>query len=84
MDIEQDEHGFTKDKGGHMTYKELLSNYRSKKVFIYGKSVVQIVDMETYKDGDTLKTDFIYHTERNRRGKITVAHDGNINEEFAV
>jgi len=68
-----------------MTYKELLKNYRSKKVFIYGRSVIRIVDMETYADKDVLKTDFIYHTERNRRGVITVEHeDRPVKEDFAV
>jgi hypothetical protein len=67
-----------------MTYKELLKNYRSKKVFIYGRSVIQIVDMETYTDSNHLKTDFIYHTERNRRGVITVTHDDQVTEKFAV
>ena len=33
-----------------MTYKELLKNYRTKKVFIYGRSVIQIVDMETREE----------------------------------
>lgn len=68
-----------------MTYKELLKNYRAKKVFIYGRSVVQIVDMETYVDNKVLKTDFIYHTDRNRRGVITVEHEGkDVTENFAV
>ncbi len=69
---------------GLMTYKELLKNYWSKKVFIYGRSVIQIVDMDTYMDKDRKKTDFVYHTERNRRGVITVEHDGPMPEGFAV
>ncbi|MFH2092058.1 MAG: hypothetical protein ABIJ31_06815 [Pseudomonadota bacterium] len=67
-----------------MTYKELLKKYNSKEVFIYGKSVIQIVEMETYVDSDVKKTDFIYHTERNRRGVITIAHDDQVTEKFAV
>ena len=67
-----------------MTYKELLKKYRSKEVFIYGKSVIQIVEMETYEDSGVLKTNFIYHTERNRRGVITKEHDGKPTEHFAV
>lgn len=68
-----------------MTYKDLLKKYRAKKVFIYGRSVIQIVDMETYADSDKLKTDFIYHTERNRRGVITVEHEGRaVTDNYAV
>jgi hypothetical protein len=68
-----------------MTYKQLLKKYRSEEVFIYGKSVIKIVEMETYSDKDVLKTDFIYHTERNRRGVITVEHEGQaVVENFAV
>ena len=68
-----------------MTYKELLKHYRNNSVFIYGRSVVQIVDMETYVDAETVKTDFIYHTERNRRGVITVEHQNKeVPEHFAV
>lgn len=59
-----------------MTYDELLEKYRSKEVFIYGRSVVQIVDMATRCDTDDMKTDFIYHTERNHRGIITIEHEG--------
>lgn len=58
-----------------MTYEELLNKYRSKEVFIYGRGVVQIVDMKTYSDSDGMKTDFIYHTDRQRRGIITKEHD---------
>ena len=58
-----------------MTYEELLAKYKSKEVFIYGKSVVQIVDMETRYNAGFKQTDFIYHTDRNRRGIITVDHD---------
>ena len=67
-----------------MTYKELNRNYWSKKVFIYGRSVIQIVDKETYVDEDVLKTDFIYHTERNRRGIITVEHGESSTQGLAV
>lgn len=67
-----------------MTYKDLLKKYRTNKVFIYGRSVIQIVDMETYTEDEKIKTDFVYHTERNRRGVITIEHDGKVNEEFAV
>jgi hypothetical protein len=59
-----------------MTFDELCDKYRSGEVFIYGKSVIQIVDMATRCDENEMKTDFIYHTERNRRGIITVAHEG--------
>ena len=58
-----------------MTYEELLDHYRSKTVFEYGKSIIQIAEMETYIDSDTLKTDFIYHTDRNRRGIISITHE---------
>ena len=58
-----------------MTYNDLLKKYRSGEVFIYGRSVVQIVDMATRCDTDDMKTDFIYHTERNRRGIITVSNE---------
>ncbi len=67
-----------------MTYKELLKNYRSKKVFIYGRSVIQIVDMETYEDQGVKKTNFIYHTDRNRRGVITVEHEDGPADKFPV
>ena len=60
-----------------MTYDELMEKYRSKEVFIYGRSVVQIVDRETRYEGNTRHTDFIYHTDRNRRGIISVAHAEN-------
>lgn len=58
-----------------MTYEELLDNYRSKTVFEYGRSIIQIAEMETYIDSGILKTDFIYHTDRQRRGVITIAHE---------
>ncbi len=61
-----------------MTYDELLKKYQSKEVFIYGKSVVQIVDIQTRCEKNSKKTDFIYHTERNRRGIITIDHQGGI------
>ncbi len=58
-----------------MTYETLLDKYKTQEVFIYGKSVIQIVDMETSVDLGVRKTNFIYHTDRNRRGLITVEHD---------
>ena len=67
-----------------MDYETLLDKYKTKEVFIYGRSVVQIVDMETYDDSGTLKTDFIYHTERNRRGKITIKHKDKTTENLAI
>ncbi len=66
-----------------MTYQQLLKKYHTRKVFIYGRSVVQIVDKQTYIDDGEKKTDFIYHTERNRRGVITVSH-GEAQQRFAV
>ncbi len=33
-----------------MTYETLLDKYKTQEVFIYGKSVIQIVDMETTVD----------------------------------
>ena len=58
-----------------MDYEALLEKYRTKEVFIYGRSVMQIVDKKTYFDSGTKKTDFIYQTERQNRGVITVAHE---------
>jgi hypothetical protein len=58
-----------------MNYEELLSKYRTKEVFIYGRSVIQLTDMETYLDSQVLKTDFIFHTDRNRQGVISIVHD---------
>ena len=55
-----------------MTFEDLKNKYETKEVFIYGKSVIQIVDMKTYEESDIRKTDFIYHTDRNRRGVITI------------
>ena len=63
-----------------MTYEELVDHYRSKKVFIYGKSVVQIVDMQTYIDSGILQTDFFYHTERHHRGTITRAPEADFDK----
>ena len=57
-----------------MTYETLLEKYRTKEVFIYGRSVMQIVEKKTYVDSGIYKTDFIFHTERNRRGIITAVH----------
>ncbi len=67
-----------------MTYKSLLEKYRTKEVFIYGRSVVQLVDKKTYVDSGITKTDFEYHTDRHRRGLITVEHDDHASEQFAV
>ncbi len=58
-----------------MNYETLLERYRTKEVFVYGRSVIQIVDTKTYVDAGIKKTDFIYHTERNNRGVITVAFE---------
>ncbi|WP_022668102.1 hypothetical protein [Desulfospira joergensenii] len=66
-----------------MTYEELVDNFRSKKVFIYGKSVVQIVDMKTYADSHGTKTDFIFQTDRQNRGIITREHGNGVPENFA-
>lgn len=57
-----------------MNYETLLEKYRTKEIFIYGRSVVQIVEKKTYFDSGIHKTDFIFHTERNRRGIITIEH----------
>ncbi len=67
-----------------MTYEELLNNYRSSTVFIYGRSVMQIVDMTTYMDSDVLKTDFIFNTDRNRKGVITIDHEKNADEKLSA
>ncbi|MEH0019646.1 MAG: hypothetical protein V6Z89_08335 [Desulfobacter sp.] len=58
-----------------MDYDTLLEKYRTKETFIYGRSVMQIVDKNTYEDSGVTKTDFIYQTERQNRGVITVAHE---------
>jgi len=67
-----------------MTYEELLDKYRSKEVFIHGRAVIQIVEMKTYVESEILKTDFIYHTERNRRGVITIEHKGIAAENIEI
>jgi len=67
-----------------MTYKSLLEKYRTKEVFIYGRSVVQLVDKKTYVDSGVKKTDFEYHTDRHRRGLITVEHEDENLAQFAV
>ena len=59
-----------------MTYEQLLEKYKTKEVFIYGRSVMQIVDMSTQCRNRTLETDFTYRTDRHHRGVITVAHPG--------
>jgi hypothetical protein len=66
-----------------MNYETLLDKYRTKQVFIYGKSVIQIVDTKTYVDAGSKKTDFIFHTERNNRGIITVEHEDTTVKDFA-
>ncbi|MCP3873834.1 MAG: hypothetical protein GY699_11835 [Desulfobacteraceae bacterium] len=58
-----------------MNYDTLLEKYRTKQVFIYGRSVIHIVDTQTYIDTGIKKTDFIFHTERNNRGIITVENE---------
>lgn len=67
-----------------MNFKSLLEKYNSQEVFIHGNSVIQIVDMKTYSDSGDLKTDFIYHTERNRRGIITIVHQDNESKNTAL
>ncbi len=67
-----------------MDYKTLLEKYRTKEVFIYGKSVVQLVDKQTYVDDGVKKTDFEYHTDRHRRGLITVINDDQNFQTFAI
>jgi hypothetical protein len=57
-----------------MTYNDLMKKYRSNEVFIYGRSVMQIVDTVTYQEEGITKTDFVFKTDRNRRGIITKAH----------
>ena len=58
-----------------MDYDTLLEKYKNKEVFIYGRSVVRIVDKNTYVDSGIKKTDFIYQTERLNRGTITVENN---------
>ena len=60
-----------------MDYESLMEKYKTGEVFIYGRSVMRIVDTHTYMDADTKKTDFIFKTERNNQGKITITHDEN-------
>lgn len=59
-----------------MDYDTLLEKYRTKEVFIYGRSVMQLVDKQTYVNSGIKKTDFIFETERHNRGIITVEHGG--------
>jgi hypothetical protein len=66
-----------------MNYETLLEKYRTKEVFIHGRSVIQIVETQTYFDAEIKKTDFIFHTERNNRGIITVEHENTTAENFA-
>lgn len=58
-----------------MDYDELMEKYRTKESFIYGRSVMQIVDKETYMDNGIRKTKFYYQTERLNRGVITVDNE---------
>ncbi|MCG8616288.1 MAG: hypothetical protein MI802_08735 [Desulfobacterales bacterium] len=58
-----------------MTYKSLMEKYKTKESFIYGRSVMQIVDKETFVDGGIRKTKFYYQTDRLNRGVITVSND---------
>jgi hypothetical protein len=58
-----------------MDYDTLLEKYKNKEVFIYGKSVMQLIDKKTYVDSGIKKTDFIFQTERLNRGIITVEND---------
>ena len=60
-----------------MDYNTLLEKYRKKEVFIYGRSVMQLVGKKTYVDSGIKKTDFIFQTERHNRGIITVDHGEN-------
>lgn len=57
-----------------MDYNTLMEKYRTQEAFIYGRSVMQIVETRTYEEDGVTKTDFIYKTERQNRGVITVAH----------
>ena len=67
-----------------MEFKSLLNKFETQEVFIYGKSVIQIVEMKTYIDNNQLKSDFIYHTDRNRRGIITITHKDKESENLAL
>lgn len=67
-----------------MNYETLLKRYRTKEAFIYGRSVIQIVDKKTYVDAGIKKTDFIYHTERHNRGIITVRSEDTTAENPAT
>lgn len=67
-----------------MDYDTLMERYRTKQAFIYGRSVMQIIDTKTYVDAGITKTDFIYKTERNNRGIITLAHEKPTREEKTV
>jgi hypothetical protein len=58
-----------------MTYKSLMEKYRTKESFIYGRSVMQIVDKESVVDEGVRKTKFYYQTDRLNRGIITVVDD---------
>ena len=62
-----------------MDYETLMEKYRSKEVFIYGRSVVRIVEKKTYVDAGTRKTDFVFQTDRNHRGIITVPNENKDN-----
>ncbi|HCY88336.1 MAG TPA: hypothetical protein DHV36_24580 [Desulfobacteraceae bacterium] len=58
-----------------MTYESLMEKYRTKDSFIYGRSVIQIVDKETFTEEGVRKTNFYYQTDRLNRGVITVVND---------
>lgn len=66
-----------------MKYEMLLEKYRTKEVFIYGRSVVRIVEKKTYVDSGVRKTDFVFQTERNHRGIITVPNEDKDNPQVS-
>lgn len=67
-----------------MNFQSLFQKFQNQEAFIHGNSVIQIVDMKTYTDAGRLKTDFIFHTERLRRGIITVEHQNTEDETIAM
>ena len=64
-----------------MDYETLMEKYRTKEVFIYGRSVVRIVEKKTYVDAGIRKTDFVFQTDRNHRGIITVPNENKENSK---
>ena len=58
-----------------MTYESLMEKYRTKESFIYGRSVMQIVDKKNFVEEGVRKTKFYYQTDRLNRGVITVVND---------